>query len=252
MLEVGREGSGKERRKGRRREVWSEWGAEKRRVERRGEGGKSLGRGGGEKVLRKKVVWKWEKRRKHKDGWMDGWMDGWSVCRGEDRNSVVVLFTGGHRLQGSEAGNKAIAHSCGAASILLVTTSHRMTYMHLVFHQQYDSRCLGRNKHVCACIHTQTYTHTHTHTCTLEMTGEICSSFLMWRENNISAEKPTVHNLVSDCRITSKTDVKYFCLFFISWESDWRTVLGIRWHATVNITLWKKQSQYVLLSRSTN
>lgn len=51
-------------------------------------------------------------------------MDGWIRCRGDDRNSVAVLFTGGHRLQGSEAGNKAIAHSCGAASILLVTTSH--------------------------------------------------------------------------------------------------------------------------------
>lgn len=25
------------------------------------------------------------------DGWMDGWMDRWSMCRGEDRNSVVVL-----------------------------------------------------------------------------------------------------------------------------------------------------------------
>ncbi len=112
-----------------------------------------------------------EKRRKHKDGWIDGW----SKCMREDRSSVVVLFTGGHRLQGSEASNKAIAHSCGAASILLVTTTHWMTYMHLVFHQQYDSGYLGTSKHVCA----HTDTHIHVHTAAAVLTGEICSSRLM-------------------------------------------------------------------------
>lgn len=43
--------------------------------------------------------------------------------------------------------NKAIAHSRRAASVLLVTTSHQMTYTTLVFHRRYDSRCRPGNKH---------------------------------------------------------------------------------------------------------
>lgn len=83
-------------------------------------------------------------------------MYGQSMFRREDRNSVVELLREDARLQGSEVGNKAIAHSCGAASILLVTTSHWMTYMHLVFQQQDDGRCLGRNKHTHTCTFIQT------------------------------------------------------------------------------------------------
>lgn len=62
----------------------------------------------------------------------------------------LSVFTGGHWLHYSEACNKAIAHSRGAASVLLVTTSHEMTYTPLVFHRRYDSRCWVGNKHGCA------------------------------------------------------------------------------------------------------
>lgn len=52
---------------------------------------------------------------------VDGWRDG---VRDMTGTMLPCGFTGGHRLQRSETGNKTIAHSCGTASIPLVTTPH--------------------------------------------------------------------------------------------------------------------------------
>lgn len=80
---------------------------------------------------------------------MDAWMD-WTGLDAVTGRAALCVFTGGHWLCDSEMCNKAIAHCGGAASVLLVTTSHQMTYTTLVFHRRYDSRCRPGNKHGCA------------------------------------------------------------------------------------------------------
>lgn len=48
------------------------------------------------------------------DGQMDVWMEGWmEYVKERGQEQCCCGFTGGHRLQGSEVGNKAIAHSLG-------------------------------------------------------------------------------------------------------------------------------------------
>lgn len=130
-------------------------------------------------------------------------MDGWMESKREYEVETIYSFMGGLKLHRREVGNKAIAHSCGsvgfcvlcacvsdslcvhklfvcqsfgfgegAASILLVTISHWMTYVHLVFHQQDDSRYRAEtNTRVCF--------HKSSRASTGAVTGVICSSFLM-------------------------------------------------------------------------